>query len=353
MMNLYVNFKSRPLQITLGVIVVLMMLVFTFGVEQYYRFHVSNLHSRDGKEHAYYIYPGTSVDSVVNMLRADYDISGETDLKWHMRFIVITKPEPGHYVFPAQMGDKMFINRLKFGEQTPIKLKWTNAVRTRENLAGRLAAQLLMDSTEIIERLSDDKYMAKYGFNAETSRCMFIPNTYEVYWTISPDALFKRMEREYNTFWNDERRSKAKAQGLTPVEVAILASIVEGETYNTADMPIIASLYINRLRKGMLLQACPTVIYAVGDFSIRRVLKRHLTIDSPYNTYINRGLPPGPLRCALPRTIDYVLNAPKTNYLYMCASPALDGTHIFSANYNVHSNAANAYHKMMNEKKIK
>jgi UPF0755 protein len=161
------------------------------------------------------------------------------------------------------------------------------------------------------------------------------------------------MDEEYRAFWTEERLRKAEAQGLTPAEVAIIASIVECETYIKKDMPTIASLYINRLRKGMPLQACPTVIYAVGDFSIRRVLKSHLKVESPYNTYRNKGLPPGPIRCPLPRTMDYVLDAPKTDYLYMCADPSLNGTHIFSSSYSVHSSAARDYQRMMNKKGIK
>ena len=345
--------KSSTLYTIIGVIAAVLLLAFGFGVEQYYRLHVSNFVARDGKEHAYNIYPGMTIDSTLSVIRRDYEISGETDLKMHMKLIAIAHPEPGHYVFPAEMGDKMFINRLKFGEQTPIKLKWTNAVRTREDLAGRLSAQLMMDSLSILERLEDDEYMNHFGMNKETSRCLFIPNTYEVYWTISPDALFKRMEREYNSFWNSERLAKAEEKGLTPIEVAILASIVESETYITKDMPVIASLYLNRLRIGMPLQACPTIKYALGDFGLRRILNRHLKIESPYNTYKNKGLPPGPIRCALPRTMDYVLEAPKTNYLYMCANPALDGTHIFSASYVTHVSAAKSYHKTMNQLHIK
>jgi UPF0755 protein len=161
------------------------------------------------------------------------------------------------------------------------------------------------------------------------------------------------MDQEYRAFWTEERRNKAEAQGLTPVEVSILASIVECETYISRDMPTIASLYINRLRKGMPMQACPTVIYAVGDFSIKRVLKSHLKVESPYNTYKHKGLPPGPIRCPLARTLDYVLDAPKTDYLYMCASPALDGTHIFSSSYGTHSSAARNYQRTMNQKHIK
>ena len=345
--------KPSVVHTLMGVVVGLILFLLTFGVEQYYRYHVSNLRSLDGKAHSYYIYPDMSVDSVLNMLRKDYDISGELDLRWHMRLKVFTEAKPGYYVFPEKMGDKLFIGKLQSGDQTPIQLKWTNTLRTREELAGRLASQLMLDSLDIINRLSDDKYMGEFNLTAESSRCLFIPNTYEVYWTISPDELFRRMDQEYRAFWTKERRAKAEAQGLTPVEVAIIASIVECETYILKDMPTVASLYINRLHKGMPLQACPTVIYAVGDFSIRRVLKSHLKVESPYNTYIHKGLPPGPIRCPLPRTLDFVLDAPKTDYLYMCANPSLDGTHIFSSSYGTHTSAARDYQRMINKKGIK
>ena len=345
--------KPSAVHTLLGVVVGFILFMLTFGVEQYYRYHVSNLRSLDGKEHSYHIYPDLSVDSVLNMVRKDYDISGELDLRWHMRLKVFTEPKPGHYVFPNEMGDKLFISKLQSGDQTPIQLKWTNMVRTREDLAGVVSKQLMLDSLDMIARLSSDKYMGEFGLTAESSRCLFIPNTYEVYWTISPDELFKRMVREYRAFWTEERLAKAEAQGLTPVEVAVIASIVECETYIPKDMPTIASLYINRLRKNMPLQACPTVIYAVGDFSIKRVLKSHLKVESPYNTYKHKGLPPGPIHCPLARTLDFVLNAPKTNYLYMCASPSLDGTHIFSSSYGIHSSAARNYHTMMDNKKRK
>ncbi|MBR6508715.1 MAG: endolytic transglycosylase MltG, partial [Paludibacteraceae bacterium] len=158
--------------------------------------------------------------------------------------------------------------------------------------------------------------------------------------------------REYKAFWTKERLRKADSLGLTPTEVATLASIVESETHNEKEYPIIASLYLNRLRKGMPLQACPTVIFATGDLKMRRVLKRHLKIDSPYNTYINRGLPPGPIRCAMGSTMDAVLNAPETDYLYMCANPDWSGTHIFSAKYSVHAETAKAYQQELNARQI-
>ena len=352
-MKINITIKPSFVHTFLGVVTGLVLFLLTFGVEQYYRYHVSNFRSLDGKEHHYYIYPDVSIDSVLNMVREDYEISGELDLRWHMRLKVFTETKPGYYVFPEKMGDKLFITKLQTGDQTPIQIKWTNMVRTREELAGIVASQLMLDSLDMIERLSSDEYMAEYDLTGESSRCLFIPNTYEVYWTISPDELFRRMDEEYRAFWTEERRLKAEAQGLTPTQVAIIASIVECETYIPRDMPTVASLYINRLHKGMPLQACPTVIYAVGDFSLKRVLKSHLKVESPYNTYQNKGLPPGPIRCPLPRTMDHVLNAPKTDYLYMCANPSLDGTHIFSSSYGTHTSAARNYQRMMNKKGIK
>ena len=213
------------------------------------------------------------------MLREDYEISSETDLDLHIRFLVFNHPEPGHYTFPAQIGDRELIERLKFGYQTPVRITWNNFVRTREDLAGKVTTHLLMDSVTLLRHLEDDAFLAPYGFNQETSRCLFIPNTYEVYWNVTPEQLFTRMLKEYNRFWNEERRAKADSLGLTPIEVAIIASIVEGESHNKNELPLIASLYINRVHKGMLLQACPTVKYAVGDFKLRRVLYRHLAVN--------------------------------------------------------------------------
>ena len=254
--------------------------------------------------------------------------------------MVFNYPEPGYYTFNAQLGNRELIERLKYGYQTPVRITWNNFVRTREDLAGKVTTHLMMDSADLLMHLEDDAFLAPYGFNKETSRCLFIPNTYEVYWNITMEQLFKRMQREYNIFWNDTRRSKADSLGLTPIEVAIVASIVEGESHNKREMPLIASLYINRVHKGMLMQACPTVKYAVGDFKLKRVLYRHLAVDSPYNTYKYPGLPPGPIRCPSPETLDMVLNAPHTDYLYMCASPELNNTHIFSSSYGAHAAAA-------------
>ncbi len=314
-----------------------------FVAEQYYRWHICNFRSMDGEPHSYNIYAGATIDSVLSIIQEDYEISSMTDLNMHMRFLVFNHPEPGHYTFPAQIGDRELIERLKFGYQTPVRITWNNYVRTREELAGKVTTHLLMDSVTLLNYLEDEAFLTQYGMNKETSRCLFIPNTYEVYWNVTPERLFERMNKEYNIFWNTERRAKADSIGLTPIEVAIIASIVEGESHNPRELPIIASLYINRVHKGMHLQACPTVKYAVGDFKLKRVLYRHLAVDSPYNTYKYPGLPPGPIRCPAPATMDIVLNAPKTDYLYMCASPELNNTHIFSSSYGSHAAAAKQY----------
>lgn len=338
------RYIMRTILITFGVIVAC---VCAFVGEQYYRWHICNFRAKDGLPHSYLVYAGSSVDSVIDLIREDYDISSENDLRLHIRYFIFNYPEPGHYRFPEQIGDRELIERLKYGHQTPVRITWNNFARTREDLAGKVTNHLLMDSTTLLRLLEDDAFLAPYGFNRETSRCLFIPNTYEVYWNITPEQLFNRMQREYNAFWNNERRAKADSIGLTPIEIAIVASIVEGESTNKRELPLIASLYLNRVRKGMLLQACPTVKYAVGDFKLKRILYRHLATDSPYNTYKYPGLPPGPIRCPAPATIDIVLNAPKTDYLYMCASPELNNTHIFSSSYGSHSVAARQYRHTM------
>lgn len=342
------RFKKRYIvRIIIGLVFGFLFLGLSVALEQYYRLEVSNFRAKDSKPHSYHIYPGATTDSVMGLLQADYEVGSDANFRLHSRMYLFNYPEPGHYTFPAQMGDKELINRLKFGHQTPVKITWNNSARTSRELAEKVTNNLMMDSETLLQLLDSNAYMAQFGMDKETSRCLFIPNTYEVLWNIKPDALFRRMEREYKIFWNDTRRHKADSIGLTPIEVAIIASIVEGETYRKSDMPIIASLYINRLRKGMALQACPTVKYAVGDFKLKRILYRHLSVDSPYNTYKYRGLPPGPIRCPLPETMDFVLNSPATNYLYMCASPKLDGTHIFSSSFNGHANAAAQYHHTM------
>lgn len=321
--------------------------------QQYYRLEVCNFVSRDGESHAYYVYPDMSADSLYTLMCVDYKVQDEDAWHAHSRHLLYQRPKSGYYRFPVEMGNKHLIRRLQLGQETPINISFTHSIRTPQQLAGAMGQKLLLDSAEVIQRLTDKTYLAQYGLTPETAVCLFIPNTYEVYWTMTADQLFARMYKEYQRFWNEERRAKAKDLGLTPVEVATLASIVASETNKTSEHPLIASLYLNRLNKGIALQACPTVIFAVGNFKMRRVLKRHLAIDSPYNTYKNRGLPPGPIRLARPDVMDAVLNAPKTDYLYMCANPDFSGTHIFSSSYTKHSAVARQYQRELNQRRVR
>jgi UPF0755 protein len=344
---------KRKKLIILSMATALLLVALGFSIKQYYHFAVVNFKSFDNESHTYYVYPTTDSDSLITEMLGDYEMLSELAWCLHCSYLKYEQPKPGHYRFAAKLSNRELIRRLQLGEQTPIKLSFTQSIRTREQLAGYMGKKLLLDSAEVIQRLYDKEYLAHFGLTPETAVCLFIPNTYEVYWTMSANQLFARMYKEYQRFWNEERLAKAKKLGLKPTEVATIASIIASETNKKEEYPTIASIYINRLRKGIALQACPTVIFAVGDFSMRRVLKRHLEIESPYNTYKYRGLPPGPIRLARPDVIDAVLNAPKTDYLYMCANPDFSGTHVFSSSYAKHSAVAREYQRELNRRKVK
>ena len=346
---------TKKKKIIIAVCVTFGTLLFLGGswvLEQYYRLEVCNYESKDGESHGYYVYPDMTADSLLTLMQQDYHIASLRDWRLHARYLLYTSPRAGYYRFPARIGDKHLIRRLLKGKETPVNITWTHSIRTREQLAAHLGRQLLMDSAAIAARLDSADYMKRFGLTRETAVCMFIPNTYEVWWTMSPDKLFERMSQEYRHFWNETRLEKAQKKGLTPEQVATIASIVESETNKQAEYPLIASLYLNRVRKGMHLQACPTVIFATGNFKLRRVLNRHLAIDSPYNTYKYAGLPPGPIRCVRPTTIDAVLDAPQTDYLYMCANPDFSGTHVFTSHYSQHAAVARAYRQALDEREI-
>ena len=241
--------------------------------------------------------------------------------------------------------------QLRNGSQEPTNLVIPTS-RTMDRLAAVLSRNLMMDSTEIASALTDSTYCALHGYTTATIPALFIPNTYEVYWDISLDKFMERMERENNRFWTAERKAKAQACGLTHEQVATLASIVDEETANNAEKPMIAGLYLNRLRRGMPLQADPTVKFAVGDFSLRRIVGKHLKVESPYNTYRNEGLPPGPIRIASIAGLDAVLDHAEHTYLYMCAKEDFSGTHNFASTLPEHYRNARRYVRALNERGI-
>lgn len=250
-------------------------------------------------------------------------------------------------------GDNIYrvYRRVSAGHQTPVRFSF-HSIRTPEKFAAAAGKQLMIDSADIASRLRDSLFCARLGFKPETVISLFIPNTYELYWDISPEDFFKRMQKEYEIFWNEKRRGQAKSIGFTPVEVTTLASIVEEETNNAAEKPMIAGLYINRLRRNIPLQADPTVKFGLQDFGLKRILNNHLKVNSPYNTYIHLGLPPGPIRIPSIQSIESVLNYARHDYIYMCAKEDFSGTHRFASTYAEHQQNAKKYWKALNDRKI-
>jgi UPF0755 protein len=243
------------------------------------------------------------------------------------------------------------VRMLRSGRQAPVKLTFNN-IRLKEDFAERIGTQLMFDSGILLERLRDPMTTASLGFDTTTILTMFIPNTYEIYWNIPVDKFLERMKKEYIRFWTSERLKKADAIHLSPVEISILAAIVEEETSVKSEYPIVAGLYINRLKKGMLLQADPTVKFAVGDVTLKRILNAHLQVESPYNTYKYSGLPPGPIRIPSINAINGTLNYQEHYYLYMCAKEDFSGTHNFAVTLDEHSRNAQRYQAALNRKHI-
>lgn len=272
-----------------------------------------------------------------------WDVYGKV-LKYQVR--------TGRYRVESGMTCLGLYRLLRNGIQEPMRLVVPTS-RTMGRLAATLSQSLMVDSAEIAMALTDSTYLSTRGYTTATIPALFIPNTYEVYWDISVDKFMERMERENNRFWTAERKAKAEAIGLTREQVATLASIVDEETANDAEKPMIAGLYLNRLRKGMLLQADPTVKFAVGDFTLRRILNKHLRVESPYNTYINKGLPPGPIRIASIAGLDAVLNHVEHPYIYMCAKEDFSGTHNFAKTLSEHNRNARRYINALNKRGIR
>ena len=258
----------------------------------------------------------------------------------------------GRYAVTSDMTCRLLLQSLKNGIQAPCRVTFNN-IRLKEDLAKRIGQQLMFNEGELYQQLNDSLACAGLGFDSNTVLCMFIPNTYEMYWNISAEKFLTKMKSEYDKFWTPERLEKVHEIPLTPMQASILASIVEEETAASSEYSTVAGLYINRLRHGMLLQADPTVKYALGDFSIKRILYAHLENDSPYNTYKYAGLPPGPIRIPSIKGVDAVLNYEKHNYIYMCAKEDFSGKHNFATTLTEHNQNAAKYQAALNRNNIK
>jgi UPF0755 protein len=291
-------------------------------------------------------------DQVLDSLRK-YDIVIN-----YKAFIWVSKkkeyPElikPGRYLFQPGMNTNQMVNLLRGGIQEPLNVTFNNA-RFKEDLAGKVSKYIEADSLSLLELFQDEEQMAEWGFTPENYKAMFIPNTYEFYWTTTAEEFAERMKLEFDKFWNEERRAKAEKAGLTPTEVTTLASIVSEETVKGDELSRVAGVYINRLKRGIPLQADPTVKFAVGDFTLNRILNSHLDIESPYNTYKYAGLPPGPINFPEIAAIDAVLNYEEHNYIYMCAREDFSGYHNFARTLSEHNRNAEAYRAALDSNKI-
>lgn len=300
-----------------------------------------------------YIRPEYTTDSVIDQIRRNDPDAELKGLKiWLKHRNYDQNVHSGCYTITNGLGTKQVADILTGGYQTPVRLT-INSVRTVSRMSSSIASQLMLDSADVYYRLTDPHYLDSLGYSPETAFCMIIPNTYEVWWNISPDALFRRLIQETEKFWNDSRKEKVANMGMTINQVMTLASIVEEETSKSEELPVVAGLYINRLKRGMPLQADPTVIFALGGERPQRVLNTHLEIDSPYNTYRITGLPPAPIRFVNIRSIDAVLNHSQHNYYYMCAKEDFSGYHNFAVTLSQHNLNAARYRNALNKAGVK
>jgi UPF0755 protein len=318
------------------------------GYMFYHRIFDNNL-SCDKKEYELLIPTGSTYARVQDILRFHGILKNENSFNWVAGILDYPeKVHPGRYVLKYPMSNKDILLMLRSGRQTPVKLV-INKFRTKRELSGFVGRKLEADSIELYRMLSDTALLDSFELNPESGLALFIPNTYEFYWNTSARKFLDKMHSEYQKFWTEERKRKAEAQGLDPIKVSVLASIVEEETQKKTERPTIAGVYLNRLRTGMKLQADPTVKYAVQDFALTRITGIQTGYASPYNTYLNTGLPPGPICTPSINALESVLNAEKHNYMYFCASVDSPGYHAFAETFSQHLQYARKYWHKQNQ----
>ena len=349
------TFKTSH-KILLVVLSMAVLIIFFVGRHYYNVYNnltEANFKVRHGESIALQIYPYTTFEDICLFLEEkdcvqDLHSFKKVALSRHLD----KNLRPGNYRIEQNMTNRLLVNRLLSGSQQPVRVTFNN-IRLKSHLIHKLSSQLLMGSLSLDSTLKNKTLLKSYGFTPENCLALFIPNSYELYWTITPEQFLKKMFQEYTRFWNDERLEKAEALDLSPLEVSTLASIVEEESTDAYEKRIIAGLYLNRLRRNMRLESDPTVRFAVGDFTVVQILNKGLTIDSPYNTYKYAGLPPAPIRCPSINGLDAVLNYIPSDYIFMCAKPELNGKHNFASTLREHNRNARAYHKAFRQWKRK
>jgi UPF0755 protein len=317
--------------------------LFGWGFHYYQKFFQPNVTTGDQPAGYLYIHTGSDFPAVIKLLSDHHTLRNMRSFEWVAKKKKYDgKVRPGRFKLREGMNNNELVNLLRSGKQEPVRLILQN-VRTPEELAGKVSGQIEGDSISILNLLQNPGYLREYGVTPATVFTLFIPNTYEFLWNTSADQFIRRMYRERQKFWNDERLTQMGQEGLDIPGVITLASILEKETAKNTEKPAIAGVYLNRLRKGWPLQADPTLIFAWNDYTIRRVLNKHKEIDSPYNTYKHTGLPPGPICLPSVSSIDAVLNYEKHDYMYLCAKDDLSGYHNFAVTLAEHNRNAERY----------
>jgi UPF0755 protein len=309
---------------------------------------------KDGSAKEAYLYIPTGADfkTVVDSLEKNKIVHDNLSFSFVSKLLKYQENvKAGRYKIKAGSNNLDVIRKLKSGNQDPLNVTF-NSVRTKEDLAVKLSAKLQPRSVELLKLLNDQIFAQKFNLDTNTIISLFIPNTYQFYWTVSAEEIFEKMHRENKKFWNEERLAKAKALGLSKEQVMIVASIVEAETNMNDEKPTIAGVYLNRFQQGWPLQADPTVKFALRDFAIKRILHVHQECDSPYNTYKYSGLPPGPINIPSISSIDAVLNCEKHDYMFFVADFTRPGYHKFTSDYRQHVNSANKYRRTLDKRQI-
>ena len=315
-----------------------------------WRWYSDNRMPNFADRYVLYVYPEMTAEQVMDSLNIRAGTLRPRSIeRCFEKEDVVSRIKPGRYVIEPSFTSIYVARMLKMGWQTPQNLTLSGTIRTKERLARKISAQMMADSASVADALNDEEFLSGYGFTPENVFALFLPDTYQMYWTASVKEIFDRMKKEYDVFWNEERISRAKAQKLTPMQVSVLASIVSGETLKSFEYPVIAGVYLNRYRKGMKLQADPTVAFCY-NYELDRILRKHLKVDSPYNTYKYVGLPPAPINVPPKACLEAVLNPDKHGYMYFCASPAFDGTHRFASTFSEHKKNAREFQRALTKR---
>lgn len=297
-----------------------------------------------------FVYPETSVEEVITQIDTQLVIKRHASLERAFRNKQVADYiQPGHYIVEDGATSVYVARMLNNCWQTPVNLVLSGTLRRKSEIARKIANQMMVDSASVMAAMTSQEFLSKYGFDTVDVFSLLMPDTYQMYWTATVEEIFDRQKEAYDAFWTEERLKKAKAQGLTRKEVSILASIVKGETNYEPEMPKIAGVYLNRLHKGMKLQADPTIAFCY-DYNVNRIYKRNLSYDSPYNTYKYAGLPPGPIYVPTKACLEAVLNPEGSRNLYFCADPSFNGSHRFAATYSEHLKNAREFQRALNRR---